>query len=164
MMIQRILAAVLACVPLSAVATEQLIGNWHVSVEVDRFGKTVAGFPPPTDVFVTTEQGGHTLAVRCIHNKLTIALVDAAPDRYSRGEEVRYFFRADRGDVVRGFANAIEGNTIEMVAKDGMVVDMTKAKEAAFRIIRGNVEFDRVFALKGAKKAFAALDGGCVLE
>ncbi|WP_316216597.1 hypothetical protein [Bradyrhizobium sp. SZCCHNR3003] len=162
--IRGILVAAFACGPLCAKAAERQIGGWRVSVEPDRFAKHAKGAPPPARVIVMTLQRGNSLAIRCIENRLSIVLVDAERDRYTKGGEVRYAFQAGRGDIVRGFGTALDGSAVELIVRGGMVSEMTSAPDAAFRINSGGVEFERTFSLKGAKQAFAPLDEECVLD
>jgi hypothetical protein len=125
-----------------------------VTVDQDRFsdGRTVVAM---------TAQDDGLLAVRCIQKVLTLAVTQSGAD-FKEGDLFRIKFRADANPIVETAGDAINDTVIEILTTQEMRMELTSAREYAFRIATpAGSQFDKVFKAGAAARALSEVLTAC---
>ena len=150
----RVVAAALAALLMAGAAgaqeRKQVIGNWMVTVEQDRFGDG-------SRAIAMTVQSGNILALRCLQKKMSLALLG----KYKPGDIYVIKFRVDRADVVDTVGMAISDEVLQIETTPQMVRQMSTGKEYALRVAGDHGSQDFVFRAGTAQKALVPVIAAC---
>ena len=150
------LACLLIAAPAAAQQKPQMIGDWMLNIEADRFSDSAANV-----IAMTANPTGEFIAVRCLQKQISIALGGI---RYKTGDRFLIKFRADKNEVFDSDAFAISEFVLQIDTNPEMVREMLAAKEYAVRVI-GVASYDYIFrAGRGASRALGEVIKACPLD
>ncbi len=104
----------------------KVVGDFVLTVEKDPFGQ---GETAVARAFVGTDG----IALRCIENSLSVAILRTNPD-WTEGDHFAIKFRADEKTIVGLLGYAVEKTAIEIADSSQLFDEMIGARSAAFRV------------------------------
>jgi len=150
--------AALACAlallePAQADPRRQVIGNWFVTSDADRFGDGVT-------VVALNVQDANSIALRCLQGELSLAMLG----KYAQGDLFQVKFRVDRWDVIDTVGFAISDSVLQIMTSPQMVRQMMSGSEYALRVTGTTSTRDYVFRAGAAARALVPVVKACPLE
>ncbi len=110
-----------------AQAAPKQVGTWFVEVEKDRFSDS------DRVVAITGNNTGSILALRCMANGLTFAVMDKAQSLQS-GWRFLVSFKGGKHAVRTTLGSALDEHMVEIAVTDDMRADRLTSDEFAFRL------------------------------
>jgi hypothetical protein len=129
----------------------QVVGEWIVSNDYDRFthGANIAA---------TTVQNGASLTVRCHNSRLSLILSEGR--RYPP-LMIPVHFRANGGLIVQTAALPLDHHLLDVARADEIVRRLFVADQVAFRVTHSTIAIDRVFYVPRAAEALRLVMRHC---